>query len=150
MSEVVFLKGLPGCGKSTWAKHQEGYRIVNRDAIRHMLGAYDDFSDERESIVTEIKNASILALVRRGCNVIVDETHTSAKPVKQVVDLLQEFHSVFYAVRDFSDVPMTLCVDRVHQRHEDEDGILIPTDVFLRMHKAPTERPWTIEDVVAG
>lgn len=146
MTTVTFLRGLPGSGKSTWARQQTNTRIVCRDSIRHMLGQYDDFTSEREGIVTDACNAAIFSCVRRGCDLIIDETHTHPKNPRKVKLLLREFPEVHYTIQDFSDVPLQTCIERCARRHE-EGGILIPFDVMERMHKNLTDHPWTIGDL---
>lgn len=142
---VTFMKGLPGSGKSTWARQQKDARIVCRDDIRHMLGEYSDFSDEREAIVTEITNAAIVALVRRGCNVIIDETHTRPEGPRNIMRLLAGYE-VDYRVQDFSHIPRGVCRARVRTRHE-RGGIYIPPEVMASMHRNLVENPWDLDDL---
>ena len=45
MNTLLILQGIPGSGKSTWARKfikdkSKSWIIVNRDAIRDMLGNY--------------------------------------------------------------------------------------------------------------
>lgn len=87
---LVLTRGLPASGKSTYArkiseKPRNGqiYRRVSRDDIRRMLGNYDDFSADRERLVTHIEAEAVLFALRQGYNVIVDSTNLNPKHVKE-------------------------------------------------------------------
>lgn len=70
--------GLPRSGKSTWAKEQ-GYPIVNRDAIRIALHG-QTYLQDAEDMVTAIETYMVKALFLAGHDaVIVDATHTKSK-----------------------------------------------------------------------
>lgn len=79
MSKILLiLQGIPGAGKSTWAKEfikdkSEEWVIVNRDSIKEMLGNY--WVPNREDLVANIENNSITGALSRGFNVIVDATN---------------------------------------------------------------------------
>ena len=76
--KIKILSGIPGCGKSTWARYfisQNPYtKRINRDDLRMM---FDDsrFTDGNESFVNNAK----LALVKIGIDfdkdMVIDDTH---------------------------------------------------------------------------
>lgn len=77
MPKLIVLQGLPGSGKTTWArdyvKGRKDYVIVNRDSLRNMRGDY--WISEQENLITEIEDMCIELSLRKGYNVIVDATN---------------------------------------------------------------------------
>jgi len=75
---IVVLRGLPGSGKSTWAReyvalNPDARVRVNRDDIRAMLfGRYDGVD---EKTVSQVEEATVLAAVEAGRDVVVDAMH---------------------------------------------------------------------------
>lgn len=78
MKKLYFLKGLPGSGKSTWAKKKQADEPntvrVNKDELRSMFhnGVH---SKGREAYILEIRNYSVMKALEQGHNVIVDDTN---------------------------------------------------------------------------
>lgn len=76
------LKGLPGSGKSTWAKEyikdaKVKTKRVNKDDLRAML---DDgkWSKANESFVLKVRDQIISEALNAKCDVIVDDTNFAA------------------------------------------------------------------------
>ena len=60
MTELIMARGLPGSGKTTWAKGQVEksggrYKRVNRDDLRAMLDA-GQWSKQNERMVREVRD----------------------------------------------------------------------------------------------
>lgn len=77
---IILTRGLPGSGKSTWAKAwvaaDPSTRLrVNRDDIRFQL--YGKYWGEGvdENVVTKIEDAMVAAGVAAGKSVVIDATH---------------------------------------------------------------------------
>lgn len=97
MSKLIILRGVSGCGKSTWAESQMGNPvIVSRDRIRLALWKSNDqdyyqvSKDElsfKERMVSEVQDATIVAGLRSGHDVIVDNTNVEWKYVKALAKL---------------------------------------------------------------
>jgi predicted kinase len=114
MPRVIFLKGLPGSSKSTWArqqiaKHPNSFKRVNKDDLRAMV---DDghWSLDTEKLVLKMQDALILAALEHGKNVIVDNTHlvpAHEARIRQLVKGKAEFE-----IKDFLDVPLEECIKR--------------------------------------
>ena len=82
MSTLYLTVGLPRSGKSTWAKEQ-GYPIVNRDAIRFAVGGSIRYYKE-ESKVSEIEKLMVKSLFKAGHDkVIVDACHLKKKYIEE-------------------------------------------------------------------
>jgi predicted kinase len=81
--------GLPGSGKSTWAKNivDSGNALcVSRDAIRSMVGAGKYvFNKEMEPVIKDVAHYGICSLLEFN-NVVVDETHITKQSRRDMVD----------------------------------------------------------------
>jgi len=113
MLEVIILKGLPGSGKSTWAKKKMQdnpgkYKSVNKDALRDMLDS-GQFSKDNESFVTKVRNFIIFAALEQGKNVIVDDTNFNPIHKKKIRDLAHGYAVV--KIKEFN-VDVDECIRR--------------------------------------
>lgn len=143
MPKLTILSGVPGSGKSTWADLQAGNPIiVGRDRIRESCfgSSHQDYYrvpkdvlHRRESIVTEILNASILAGLKDGVDVIVDNTSTKMKEVNDLAAL--GFRVGAKVERKVFDVPLKTAIERNAARAA-RGGRDVPVDVITRMHNA--------------
>lgn len=111
MNKLVLTRGIPGSGKSTWAKAWVDLapkdRIrVNRDDIRSMLGPY--WIPTREDLVTRIENMMVQSAIGQGYSVVVDATNFSK--TDRFVNMLPSSYQV--EIKDFTDVPLELCLER--------------------------------------
>lgn len=77
---VRVLTGLPGSGKSTVAKQLPGLR-VNLDDLRVMMGwtSPASWSKDKEAVAIETMMSMIEAAVEGGNDVVVDNTHLTAR-----------------------------------------------------------------------
>jgi len=73
---LLVLMGLPGSGKSTYAKElvAKGWKRVNKDDIRAMIDN-SKWSKENESDVQKVEVAIAVGFLNAGKNVIVDDTN---------------------------------------------------------------------------
>lgn len=82
MSKVYILCGLPGSGKSTWARWKVSQEpntiIINRDALRTMIKDKYVYDPELEHIIKESSSVIIDIALSRGYDVILDETNLTA------------------------------------------------------------------------
>lgn len=96
MKKVIIMRGLPGSGKSTWAKqmvrdHPNSYKRINRDELRLML---DDgyTSNGNEKFVRQVRDILITKALTDGKHVIVDDTNLSERSLTRIRQLVQEFN----------------------------------------------------------
>jgi predicted kinase len=116
---ITLTTGLPGSGKSTWAKAEvaqsDGQIVrVNMDDILAMLGYGPTTSREEATVVQKIQDQAILAAVKLGKDVIVDNTHlnkTIPNRIKKLFDGEVEFK-----VQDFTSINIETCIERDSQR----------------------------------
>jgi len=119
MPTLTITRGLPGSGKTTWAKAQRGHVRVNRDDLRRMLHGGPLLTGWAEIQVTLAQRAQVEALLRGGVNVICDDTNLRPRAVKELAELGSAC-GARVVVRDFTDVPLDECVTRDAARPEDE------------------------------
>lgn len=113
------LRGLPGSGKSSYAKEilkQGGnfYR-VNRDHIREML-YFSDWRGKREGMVIQIeKNIVEYLLTVEGANVVIDDCNISQKHLDLWKNFLNESQFAGMSINlepHWIDTPMEECIAR--------------------------------------
>lgn len=86
MSTVIVTRGLPGSGKSTWAKawvaeDPENRVRVNRDDIRFML--FGKYWGVDEDMVSAVEEATVRRALKAGKDIVIDATHLKAAYVKK-------------------------------------------------------------------
>lgn len=131
MTTLTLTRGLPGSGKTTWARQQAGAVRVNRDDLRRMLHGGLLGLGWAEKQVTVAARAQIEALLRAGVNVICDDTNLRARIVRELAELgLRCGADVVY--RDFTDVPVDVCVVRDADRDPRDR---VGEDIIRGMHQ---------------
>jgi predicted kinase len=119
MSRLIMAKGLPGSGKTTWAKAEvlksDGdLKRVSKDDLRAMLDA-GSFSKANETFVVEVRNRLVYQVLERGYSVIVDDTNLNPVHERNLVGIARSVGSVFM-VMDFTDIALETCIARDLQR----------------------------------
>lgn len=131
------LSGVPGCGKSTWARkftaEHDGVVQVSRDEIRFSLLAdgEDYFAHEDEVIATFY--AEINEALAAGHDVIADATHISEKALKQILyaiktdckKIVVSFHT-----------PLEVCLSRNASR---EGRACVPDHIIKGMARSKSK-----------
>jgi predicted kinase len=128
MATLTITRGLPGSGKSTWAKAQPHAVRVNRDDLRQMLHGGDLAQHWSEQQVTTVQHAAVRALLAGGSNVICDDTNLRAKYVRALVEVAAECGAEL-VIEDFTDVPLDVCLSRDAARARP-----VGEEVIRRMH----------------
>lgn len=140
-ARVIFLKGLPASGKSTWArefvtKHQHFIRI-NKDDLRAMFTS--DFSKPKEGIVLWLRDFWIQTALGSWFGVVVDDTNFN--PAHE--DTIKAIAGIYW--KDFEvkffDVPLEECIERNSKREN-----AVPEKVIRDM--AQRYKVWTPETMV--
>src|SRR5882724_1879546 len=105
MARLTITLGLPGSGKSTWAKEQSAV-VVNKDSIRRELEAKGwVWSREAETDVLKIRNERIAKALEDNLDVISDDTNLAPKHQNVLKALALKTRAKF-EVKDFRDVPI--------------------------------------------
>ena len=131
MAKLTIARGLPGSGKTTWAKTQRRAARVNRDELRLMLHGGWTGEDWAERQVTKAQHATIEALLRAGVDVVSDDTNLAAKVVRDLAKVAAKA-SAEVEVVDFTHVPLQTCIQRDAERAE---GKRVGEGVIRRMHE---------------
>jgi predicted kinase len=120
MPTLTITRGLPGSGKSTWARRQPGVR-VNRDELRAMLrpGRWPHGDRAAERMCTVAQHAQIEALLRAGHDVVCDDTNLRARAFAELCALAERVGASIREV-NFLIVPIEECIARDAARPEGE------------------------------
>lgn len=132
---LLILRGVPGCGKSTfahqWLKRGERRARVNRDDIRMQFFGKETGVDE--NMVTQIEHQQVDSLLKAGYSVVVDDTNIRHAYIKAFVKIAAKY-GVPVAVKEF-DVDLKTAVARNAARAS-LGGRDVPVPVIEKMYKS--------------
>ena len=124
MKKVIIMRGLPGSGKSTWAKqlvteNPNSYKRINRDELRMMFdNGYT--SNGNEKFVKQVRDILLVKALSEGKHVIVDDTNLSDKSITRIIQLVQEFNKANndHVVVEIKEMETSVqeCIERDNQR----------------------------------
>lgn len=131
MKKLILCRGLPGSGKSTWAKefisaHRKFVR-VNRDDLRAMLHN-GRFSNVNEEMVTSVRDYLIKYSLDSDKSVIVDETSLNPAVARQM-KVFAQAHNADFEIKEF-DKSVSQCIKDDATRGVNSVG----SKVILRMY----------------
>lgn len=111
--KILMLKGLPGSGKSTWAKtfvsQNPGWVRINKDSLREMMSGYRPGKDE--ALILAWRDALIYNSLSRDKNVVVDDTNFHPKHEARLREIASS--SLLFPVEvetKFFDTPLNQCI----------------------------------------
>lgn len=127
MQKIIFLKGLPASGKSTWAKKYCIEHLfverVNKDDIRDELGN-PIWSRAFEEEVLKIQRQRGEELISQGKSLIVDDTNFAEKHENYWRDIAKKYGYEFEI--KFFDTPVEECIRRDKGREKSVgEGIIM-------------------------
>ena len=125
MPTLTATRGLPGSGKSTWAKEQDAVR-VNRDDIRYSLFGVYWGPPISEELVTKVERSIASAALKDGHDVVIDATHLRPRYLRDWEKFAQA-HGAEFKVQEFH-TPVEICVNRDSARSR-----VVGADVILGM-----------------
>lgn len=125
MPILYVLCGVPGCGKSTWARNymraqdEQGHdvRYVSRDEIRFsILKDEEDYFAHENEVFNKFVGTIYTTLVD-GFDVIADATHLNPKSRAKLIRAIDARAHVDYQIVYVSfNVPYEICKERNAQR----------------------------------
>lgn len=135
MTTLTITRGLPGSGKTTraraWVAEDPAHRIrVNRDDLRQMADNGDFIARVTEPRILAARDALIVALLRRGLDVICDDTNLPQRTARDLAALARRARADF-TVADHTGVPLETCIARDAAR---TDKAPVGEDVIRDMH----------------
>ncbi len=115
--KIIILKGLPGSGKTTWAKEYQkkhpDTKRVNKDELRAMI---DDgkWSRENEKEVIGIRDGLVCRWIARDLDIIVDDTNFAPEHEKSLREIAKE--GGYEVEVKLVDTPLAECIARDAKR----------------------------------
>ena len=96
MKKVIIMRGLPGSGKSTYAKQLVAeaaniYKRINRDDLRAMLDN-GHWTKGNEKFVKQVRDLLIVKALEEGKHAIVDDTNLSPTTEAHLRQLVTDFN----------------------------------------------------------
>jgi predicted kinase len=130
-------RGLPASGKSTWAREKQAefplgdIKRVNKDDLRAMLDA-GKWSPENEAFVVYVRDCIVVAALKKGKSVIVDDTNLAPEHEVRLRELAHKNGAAFELV-DFTHASPEECIGRDRTRADSvgEEVIRGMWDQFL-------------------
>lgn len=135
---LILTIGLPGSGKTTWAKEQiaadpTGNTVrVNRDDLRfEIFGKYVLDGRGQEQHITQVQTERVTKALREGKTVIIDDTNLVAR-FRQSWETLAQTEGAKFSLKVLA-VDVETCVERVQERWERDGERQVPRHVIERM-----------------
>lgn len=138
MSKIIFLKGLPASGKSTWAKQYEIENLfvvrLNKDDIREELGN-PTWSQAFENKVLELQRQRGIYALTNGMSIIIDDTNFAKKHHIFWLEMAEKLGCEFE--EKFFDTPLEECIKRDSGREKPVGETIIRT--MYNQHLRPSK-----------
>lgn len=139
MKLLLVLRGIPGCGKSTWIKeHDLEEYTLSPDNIRLLYSSPElgldgkyHISSKCDKYVWNFLNERLEARMKVGDTTVIDATHTKESYLKDYKKLCKKYNYRMIVV-DFSSVDLDTIKDRNGKREEYKK---VPEEVINRMYQ---------------
>jgi predicted kinase len=140
--EIIVMVGLPRSGKSTWVKENRfGRPVVSADDLR-LLVYGERFNAEREAEMWKARGIALKMLMKYGVSLIIDETNTTKKRRKPIVDLAREYG--YKAVAVVVNTSKDECIQRATSNW---DEAIIPTIERMAAQFEPVGQDEGFDDI---
>lgn len=119
MQKIIFLKGLPASGKSTWAKQfcleNPNFIRLNKDDIREFFNNPKFTSSFEKDVLSIQKHLGEVAL-KLGKSLIIDDTNFAEKHQIYWQEVANAA-SIEFEIKIF-DTPLEVCIIRDSEREK--------------------------------
>lgn len=128
MAELIYLVGLPGSGKSTYANKlkEKGYKVFSSDSIRKELYGDESIQGDGNKIF-KILHKRISENLKNDVNCIYDSTGISSKRRMSFLNSISHIGCVKTCI--LFATPYKICLERNSKRDRK-----VPEDVIKRMY----------------
>lgn len=131
MQRIIFCKGLPASGKSTWSKQfcieNPEFIRLNKDDIREIMGNLP-FSREVENVVLAIQRKMAETILSVGKSLIIDDTNFAQKHYDYYRGIADRLHLQIDQL--IFNTPLEECIDRDSKREKS-----VGKEVIIQMYK---------------
>lgn len=111
MPTLYYTQGLPGSGKTRWAKEQQpGVIRLNRDELRRMM--HGGYYKELEPTITTAQFVLATRILQYGNDVVFDDTNLNPRTVADIRQLAMNLmeYGVRLERKSFLWVPLEQCI----------------------------------------
>lgn len=133
--DIIILTGLPGSGKSTFAADyvKSGYIRLNKDELREMVNMYSlNYKDE--PLIQDMQLNLLGLLMDKGRNIIIDNTHTKTKYIKELADFIKQKDSELEYEYIIEIRPIEVTLTTAKERNKNRKRV-VPEEVIDRMYE---------------
>ncbi len=142
-SALLLMIGLPGSGKSTWARQLlvecPQTQLISTDAIRGLLFGNEGIQGPWLLIWQEIQRQLKQATILRK-TAIYDATNAQRRHRREIITLARDL-GFTEIIGLWVDTPVWLCLARNQQRSRQ-----VPEEIIFRMHHQLRETPPNLEE----
>jgi predicted kinase len=134
--KLIILRGVPGCGKSTWIKENNlDIYTLSSDSIRLMFGAPNPYIPQTNDIdVWSVLFCALENRMRNGDFTVIDACHVTNKSIKRYKKLCEMYDYVL--IEKSFEIDIDEAIERNNNREEYKK---VPEDVIRNMHTRLTE-----------
>ena len=136
-NKLILMMGVPGSGKSTWAKdivkNNKNIKYVSRDEIRFNLIDNQKNYFSKEDEVINIFSKTIRKFLLEGYTVIADATHITKGSRKKILNKIDLDYNKYLVNIFYRKVPLSLALEQNELRKNNKLAY-VPRSAIKRMY----------------
>jgi predicted kinase len=137
MKKILVLQGLPGAGKTTWAKeyvttNKDAVRVC-RDDLRRMRGIY--WLPEQEDLITKWEDNCVVDAILNGHEAVIDATNLNPKVIAKWERIAK--HSNCPIEFKMFDITLDEAIKRDNERIEGKVGEKVIRGMYEKYFSKP-------------